>query len=132
MLIFNVIVSDGVSTDVSRVEITLIDINDNTPVFEEPVYTFPSINETARRNHVIGRIKATDLDLGPNSQIEYRLLTKDISGMFFSPPSIAAVRRLWLQSCGTELMSFRIVYCKCPVGSRYRRWQSKHRLQRIL
>lgn len=54
--------------------VTLSDINDVTPKFNQDVYTF-SINENSPIGTVVGNIGATDGDLGNNALVTYRWKT---------------------------------------------------------
>jgi hypothetical protein len=56
------------------VEIHLVDVNDNSPVFlPSNVYVFQVGEERAEGVVVVGRVQATDLDLGPNGFIKYQI-----------------------------------------------------------
>lgn len=57
----------------SYIEITLTDLNDNTPKFYLPYYGI-SLPEDAEINSFVYKIKAKDLDSGPNRKIKYILL----------------------------------------------------------
>ncbi|KAM4621846.1 protocadherin beta-15-like [Polymixia lowei] len=52
--------------------ITVIDTNDNRPVFSKDVYTV-TLHENTAPGTVVIKINATDLDEGSNSEIEYSL-----------------------------------------------------------
>ncbi|XP_071377138.1 protocadherin alpha-3-like [Centroberyx affinis] len=52
--------------------ITVLDTNDNRPIFSKDVYTV-TLDENAPPGAVVIQINATDLDEGPNSEIEYSL-----------------------------------------------------------
>lgn len=59
----NVSVSDGELTATSALQVTINDVNDNTPSFGQPSYTFyAQPNEAV--GSVIGSIVATDADVG--------------------------------------------------------------------
>jgi hypothetical protein len=63
--------------------IHLIDQNDNNPIFEKSVYTFP-INENTRAGLVVGKVRAVDEDEGLNGKITYTMLgSSDSSASFF-------------------------------------------------
>ncbi|XP_041948156.1 protocadherin gamma-C5-like isoform X26 [Alosa alosa] len=51
-------------------QIHVQDVNDNDPKFELATYK-ADVQENAKIGHTIIRLKATDLDEGPNSEIEY-------------------------------------------------------------
>ncbi|KAM4732182.1 protocadherin gamma-C5-like isoform 50-T50 [Anableps anableps] len=54
----------------SQIVITVLDINDNFPVFEENIYTV-SLQESTVKNTSIIKITATDADEGSNGEIEF-------------------------------------------------------------
>ncbi|KAG7519029.1 protocadherin gamma-C5-like [Solea senegalensis] len=54
----------------SQISINVLDINDNVPAFEKPLYKV-SINENAVEGAMIVQTKATDMDDGLNGEIEY-------------------------------------------------------------
>ncbi|XP_047209290.1 protocadherin gamma-C5-like [Girardinichthys multiradiatus] len=54
----------------SLITITVLDINDNFPVFENNIFTV-SLQENAVKDSSIIKIPATDADEGPNGEIEY-------------------------------------------------------------
>ncbi|KTF83268.1 hypothetical protein cypCar_00033066 [Cyprinus carpio] len=56
----------------SQINITVLDNNDNNPVFEKRVYKV-AINENAKQGTSFLTVKATDLDEGPNGDIWYSL-----------------------------------------------------------
>lgn len=59
----NVSVSDGELTATSALQVTINDVNDNTPSFGQPSYTFyAQPNEAV--GSAIGSIVATDADVG--------------------------------------------------------------------
>ncbi|XP_037944912.1 DE-cadherin [Teleopsis dalmanni] len=59
--------------DVCTFQVTILDINDNPPVFNKGVYD-ENMSEDAQPDTVVVRITATDLDDGINSAIEYQIL----------------------------------------------------------
>ena len=54
------------------ITITILDINDNSPVFQRPSYTF-SITENMDSVENFGRVRATDADAGNNSEVRYSI-----------------------------------------------------------
>ncbi|XP_038248435.1 cadherin-9 isoform X3 [Dermochelys coriacea] len=65
----------------TTVNITLTDVNDNPPRFPQSTYQFSS-PESASLGTSLGRIKANDLDVGENAEIEYSISKGDGSDMF--------------------------------------------------
>ena len=54
---------------VAKVWVTVLDINDNAPAFERPIY-YAGINSKSAINELVTIVNATDRDLGVNSTIE--------------------------------------------------------------
>ncbi|XP_069509866.1 protocadherin gamma-A8-like [Ambystoma mexicanum] len=51
-----------------RVQLNVIDANDNAPVFDQPVYNI-RVLENVPKGSVLGTVRATDMDQGANSQV---------------------------------------------------------------
>ncbi|XP_051522633.1 protocadherin-15-like [Myxocyprinus asiaticus] len=67
---------DGTST--ATVNIVVTDVNDNDPVFD-PLLPLNLTVQEEEANAFVGQVKATDLDLGVNGQVHYRLVShKDL------------------------------------------------------
>nr|XP_022293519.1 protocadherin gamma-B7-like isoform X2 [Crassostrea virginica] len=62
------------STSTATVTITLLDANDNAPIFDEPKYTF-GLSSDPSPGEELGQVKAVDDDEAntPNSEIRYKL-----------------------------------------------------------
>lgn len=86
ILSFDAVVSDGVASRSVPVDISLLDINDNTPTFIQMVYTFTSVNETAPIGYTVGQVEATDTDSGDNSRISYQItkVTNNLVGTLYA------------------------------------------------
>ncbi len=65
-----VTVSDQLYIINITISITVIDINDNSPVFSEPIY-YADITENSPAGVYVATIAATDDDRGTNAQIDY-------------------------------------------------------------
>lgn len=74
----------------AQVSIILLDVNDNPPTFLSPRLTY--IPENTPLDTVVFKAQATDPDSGPNSYVEYALLSP--SGSKFSIGTIDAEVRL--------------------------------------
>ncbi|XP_062055036.1 protocadherin-23 [Lepus europaeus] len=62
-----------------RVELCVLDENDNPPVFEQDEYR-AAVREDAPPGAEVCRLRATDRDLGPNGHVRYRLRSRQGSG----------------------------------------------------
>ncbi|XP_060901530.1 cadherin-7-like [Labrus mixtus] len=65
----------------TSVTVMLTDVNDNPPRFPRKSYQF-SVPESAMVSTVVAKIKALDLDIGLNSEMDYRVLDGDGLGTF--------------------------------------------------
>ena len=63
--------------------IDIHDINDNAPVFSEPMYTFNVKESHYVSPFEIGQIQATDQDAGINSRISFEIVNNEILGLPF-------------------------------------------------
>ena len=57
----------------TTVTLTVLDDNDNAPVFERDAYEL-AVEENLPRGTVLGAVRASDKDAGPNAAIRYSLL----------------------------------------------------------
>nr|XP_051675918.1 protocadherin-23 isoform X1 [Oryctolagus cuniculus] len=62
-----------------RVELRVLDENDNPPVFEQDEYR-AAVREDAPPGAEVCRLRATDRDLGPNGHVRYRIRSRQGSG----------------------------------------------------
>ncbi|KAM9774582.1 cadherin-20-like [Syngnathus typhle] len=60
----------------TRVDISLGDVNDNPPVFDQRLYQM-SVPESATVDSEVGRIQAEDRDVGVNADMTYRVIDGD-------------------------------------------------------
>ncbi|RVE58556.1 hypothetical protein OJAV_G00195480 [Oryzias javanicus] len=60
----------------TTVNITLSDVNDNAPVFDQRLYQM-SVLESAPVGSVVGRVWAKDRDVGVNAEMKYRVIDGD-------------------------------------------------------
>nr|XP_019942873.1 PREDICTED: cadherin-7 [Paralichthys olivaceus] len=65
----------------TSVTVTLTDVNDNPPRFTHKSYQY-SVAESLPVQSVVARIKAVDADIGPNSEMDYRIMDGDGPGTF--------------------------------------------------
>ncbi|XP_068441399.1 protocadherin Fat 3a isoform X3 [Clinocottus analis] len=72
LYVINVTATDGLFVSQATVEVTVMDTNDNNPIFDQAVYT-ASVAEDLPVNSVLLRVAATDADLGVSAWIQYSL-----------------------------------------------------------
>ncbi|OTF73011.1 protocadherin Fat 1-like protein, partial [Euroglyphus maynei] len=66
---FRVMVTDGHQTDLARITIDIINVNEHDPVFGQSSYLFHVNEALLRSSPVIGQIQATDADKGDRVQL---------------------------------------------------------------
>ena len=79
-----VTVEDGggrTSTNFATVNLKVLDVNDEAPVFEKQQYNF-NITENSKVPSVLGSILATSKDIGSNADIYYTIKGGNIGGIF--------------------------------------------------
>ncbi|XP_066580072.1 cadherin-7a [Amia ocellicauda] len=65
----------------TSVTVTLTDVNDNPPRFSRKSYQY-NVPESLPAASVVAKIKAADADVGPNAEMEYRIIDGDGLGTF--------------------------------------------------
>ncbi|XP_063379045.1 protocadherin-like wing polarity protein stan [Cydia fagiglandana] len=79
-------------SDTTDVEISVVDVNDNEPVFKQQLYT-ASIMEDALVGTSVTQVSATDADAGLNARVHYELDPKDREeGSFVVDPASGVIR----------------------------------------
>ncbi|GBP48920.1 Protocadherin-like wing polarity protein stan [Eumeta japonica] len=79
-------------SDTTDVEISVVDVNDNAPVFKQQLYT-ANILENALVGTSVIQISATDADVGLNGKVHYELSPKDREdGSFFIDSASGVIR----------------------------------------
>uniref|UniRef100_A0A8D0HI83 Cadherin domain-containing protein n=1 Tax=Sphenodon punctatus TaxID=8508 RepID=A0A8D0HI83_SPHPU len=61
---------DPARSGTAQIRVTVLDANDNAPLFSQPVYTV-NVMENIPKSYTVISVKATDLDEGPNKEIKY-------------------------------------------------------------
>lgn len=70
---FDIVASaNGIELSSARVNVKLLDVNDNSPVFDSPSYKL-EVAEGAPPGTVVGEVSATDRDYGIYGELEYSL-----------------------------------------------------------
>ncbi|EPY83038.1 protocadherin Fat 3 [Camelus ferus] len=82
----NITATDGLFVTQAMVEVTVSDVNDNSPVCEQFAYTalFP---EDIPSNKIILKVSAKDADIGSNGEIRYSLYGSGNNEFFLDPES---------------------------------------------
>lgn len=62
------------------VTIRVMDVNDNTPVFDNDPVFLRTVRENTAVDHVVHTFVATDRDSGPNGTVRYSIVSEDASG----------------------------------------------------
>ncbi|XP_055907536.1 cadherin-87A isoform X2 [Eupeodes corollae] len=62
---------------IAKVLITVLDVNDNEPIFEKTVY-YAGINAKSSLNGFVTVVNATDKDYGKNAKIEYMIIASNL------------------------------------------------------
>ncbi|XP_036940813.1 cadherin-7-like isoform X2 [Acanthopagrus latus] len=65
----------------TSITVMLTDVNDNPPRFPRKSYQF-RVSESVLVSAVVAKIKAMDLDVGPNAEMDYRIQDGDGAGTF--------------------------------------------------
>lgn len=65
-------------TALSQVQVTVLDANDNDPIFTKTSYEF-YVEENLQRGARVGTVTATDIDVGSNAAIKYNLIPSNTS-----------------------------------------------------
>ncbi|KAG6465826.1 hypothetical protein O3G_MSEX015419, partial [Manduca sexta] len=79
-------------SDTTDVEISVVDVNDNQPVFKQQLYT-ATIMEDALVGTSVTQVSATDADVGLNGRVHYELDPKDREeGSFVVDPASGVIR----------------------------------------
>nr|XP_054593761.1 cadherin-7-like [Nothobranchius furzeri] len=71
----------GALSGTTTVSVKLTDVNDNPPRFLRKSYQF-TVPESVMASSVVARIRALDQDLGPNAEVDFRILDSDELGTF--------------------------------------------------
>ena len=73
--------NDTVFTSTLTVEVVVLDINDNAPVFTNDVFVF-NVSESQPAGTVVAMVTATDADLGRNAQLTYGISDSSSQSVF--------------------------------------------------
>lgn len=76
-IILTVDVTDGLHTTTANVTLQITDVNDNSPVFDEPSPYYLNITENVALGTLVGSVTAQDADSDVYGEIRYTILTTD-------------------------------------------------------
>jgi hypothetical protein len=75
---FDIIARDGGNqTGRLHVYVTIDDVNDSPPKFDQPIYTLKNISETISIGSILMRVHANDADEGVNGEMKYYLISDE-------------------------------------------------------
>ena len=97
--------SDGTRFGTTRVTITVLDVNNNSPVFEEKSYS-ATVNEDTPLMTSVLRVRATDKDVGTNGGIYYYISG---SSPWFSVDAITGVMKVVSQLPNQAEVSMNVI-----------------------
>ncbi|KAG7264436.1 hypothetical protein CRUP_022298 [Coryphaenoides rupestris] len=80
--VLGVAASDSLHRTTGEVVVTVLDVNDNAPVFEQVSY---QVSDEAPAHALIATLSATDADSGLNGKVSYRLLSPPSLGFSIHP-----------------------------------------------
>lgn len=82
-IVIEILANDTVYNGTTEVDMTILDVNDNTPTFQEHTYIVYLLenngtNQTlCYHNRFIADLNATDIDEGPNAELTYKLINSE-------------------------------------------------------
>lgn len=90
---------------------SLLDANDNAPVFTSSSYVSSILLKDAEVGKLLLTLEAADRDAGNNSLVSYRLVLETVDGLKGERPGVP-VRSVWTKSCVLSL-SFSLFKLLC-------------------
>ncbi|TKS68438.1 Protocadherin-16 Protein dachsous -like protein 1 [Collichthys lucidus] len=79
-----VLASDSLHHTTGEVNVQVLDVNDNAPVFNKVSYQV-ELSELVSADTLVLSVSATDRDSGLNGEIKYRLLSSPLQGFYIEP-----------------------------------------------
>ncbi|XP_053163649.1 protocadherin-16 [Hemicordylus capensis] len=116
-----VVVSDrGVPqhSAVVPVVLTVVDVNDNPPLFGRPAYHM-AVSESAAPGVELLRVVAHDPDSGPHGQVRYSISSGDPGGLFQLHPSTGALRLAKALDCEAQAQHALVVQASDGAGGHF-------------
>ncbi|XP_063416621.1 protocadherin Fat 4-like [Mytilus trossulus] len=90
LVICEIYITDNEYTDTAYLNITVLDVNDNSPTFLSDEYTFVVVNSQSIGS-TIGKVYANDNDVGTNGNVLYHLAQEDLNNGLFSVSSDGSI-----------------------------------------
>ncbi|MGH0141278.1 UNVERIFIED_CONTAM: hypothetical protein FKN15_078002, partial [Acipenser sinensis] len=78
------------NTDTAYVRIFVTDVNDNAPVFPQPIYEI-SVEEDKDVGFVVITVTANDEDEGANAKLRYQITSGNVKGIFDVEPEVGTI-----------------------------------------
>ncbi|MGH0159125.1 UNVERIFIED_CONTAM: hypothetical protein FKN15_071875 [Acipenser sinensis] len=78
------------NTDTAYVRIFVTDVNDNVPVFPQPVYEI-SVEEDKDVGFIVITVTANDEDEGANAKLRYQITSGNVKGIFDVEPEVGTI-----------------------------------------
>ncbi|XP_041929612.1 protocadherin 2 gamma 28 isoform X14 [Alosa sapidissima] len=84
---------DPQRSGIIKIHITVLDANDNAPIFIQPVFK-ATVTENSPKGAVVTTVSATDADAGTNSHITYHFsrMSADVAGIFAIDETTGEIR----------------------------------------
>ena len=91
--VFTVQVNDGSNNALipARIEITILDVNDNAPIFNTPICYQRTLSENSQKGSYVTDAIASDADIGKNGEFTYSLLNSAVCNSLTINPTTGRV-----------------------------------------
>uniref|UniRef100_A0A8D2L4T7 Protocadherin-16 n=1 Tax=Varanus komodoensis TaxID=61221 RepID=A0A8D2L4T7_VARKO len=100
------------------VVLTVLDVNDNPPVFGRTTYRM-AVSEGAAPGTELLRVAAHDPDSGPHGQVHYSISSGDPHGLFQLHPSSGALRLAQALDCEAQVQHLLVVRASDGAGGHF-------------
>ena len=84
------VTDSGNNFDTAYIFITVLDVNDNAPVFDRALYSM-AVSENAPVNFIIATVTATDVDSSSNGAVTYNIVQGNTNGPFRIDPNNGSI-----------------------------------------
>ncbi|XP_070605431.1 protocadherin-16 [Erythrolamprus reginae] len=100
------------------VVLTVLDVNDNPPVFGRSAYHM-AVSESTMPGTELLRVAAHDPDLGPHGQVHYSISSGDPTGLFQLHPSSGALRLVKALDCEKKIQHSLVIQASDGAGGHF-------------